>query len=255
MLSKLDHYGICGNEHALFTNYLSDRHQYVEYNDTISATNSISTGVPQGSILGPLLFLIYINDLPLVTTVFDMLMYADDTTLYCNISQNIDEFKINRELEKITVWLASNKLSLYVKKTKCMVFHIIQKKVEYPTLKINDTNIEQVTQFNFLGLILNSRLNWSSHVDHISKKISKVIGVMYRLKKLYPQPILLLLYNTLILPHFTYCMLVWGSKIVEGHALHLLQKRSLRIVVNTDYVAHSEPICKFLNILNGYRHV
>ena len=116
LLSKLDHYGICGNEHALFTNYLSDRHQYVEYNDTISATNSISTGVPQGSILGPLLFLIYINDLPLVTTVFDMLKYADDTTLYCNISQNIDEFKINRELEKITVWLASNKLSLNVKK-------------------------------------------------------------------------------------------------------------------------------------------
>ena len=165
LLSKLKHYGVHGTEHALFTNYLSNRQQYVEYNDAKSTCNSILTGVPQGSILGPLLFLIYINDLPMVSNVFDMLMYADDTTLFCNMSQTLDESRINLEIDKINIWLASNKLSLNVKKTKCMVFHTTNKKVDYPTLRINNTDRERMTQITLLGIIINSRLNWSNHVD------------------------------------------------------------------------------------------
>ena len=122
LLAKLSHYCICGFEN-LFSNYLLNRYQYVEYNECRSSTQLITTGVPQGSILGPLLFLIYINDLPSVSNVFDMLMYADDTTLYCNIDQNINEHEINVEINKISDWLASNKLSLNIKKTKFMAFH------------------------------------------------------------------------------------------------------------------------------------
>ena len=142
--------------------------------------NLITTGVPQGSILGPILFLIYINDLPLVSTMFDMLMYADDTTLYCNVDKYSSNNSINIKLTKISNWLSSNKLSLNVKKTKFMVFHTLQRKIEYPKLIINNVAIEMVTQFNFLGIILSSTLKWNAHIDHISKKISKVIGVMYR---------------------------------------------------------------------------
>ena len=137
--------------------------------------------MPQGSILGPLLFLIYINDLPSVSDLLNMLMYADDTTLYCNITE-VDELTINNELQKITDWLSSNKLSLNIKKTKCMVFHSNRKTVNYPNLKINDIEIERVAQFNFLGLIISSNLKWQSHIDHISIKISRVIGIMYRMK-------------------------------------------------------------------------
>ena len=85
-----------------------------------------------------------------------------------------------------------------------MVFHTIQRKIDYPKLIINNVAIEMVTQFNFLGIILRSTLKWNAHIGHISKKISKVIGVMYRLKCIYPEAILLTLYNTLILPHFKY---------------------------------------------------
>ena len=94
----------------------------------------------------------------------NMLMYADDTTLYCNINNNSNEIEINTE------WLSSNKLSLNAKKTKFMVFHTVQRKVIFPNLKINHIEIERVTQFNFLGLILSAQLSWNHHIDHISKK-------------------------------------------------------------------------------------
>jgi len=130
--------------------------------------------------------------------------------------------------------------------------------VFYPKLLINNSVIERVSTFNYLGVILSSTLKWSDqsstlkwsdHINHISKKICRVIGVMYRLKHVYPQAILLTLYNTLIVPHFSYCLLVWGSKVFKNHPVHLLQKRALRIIKNTDYIAHSEPICKELNLM------
>ena len=227
LLSKLEYYGICNIEKNIFTNYLSEHYQYVQYNNSKSDTKIISTGVPQGSILGPLLFLIYINDLPLASNLFDMLMYADDTTLCCNIDQHNNETDINHELNKIKEWLSANKLCLNISKTKCMVFHTVQKHIQYPNLSIDNNIIEQVNQFNFLGLILNSHLTWHNHMDHISNKISRVIGIMYRLKHIYPQSVLQMLYNALIVPHFTYCLLVWGSNIYDGHRLHLIQKRVL----------------------------
>ena len=133
-LDKLRFYGICGVENLMLRSYLSNSHQYVEYNGSKSETKSISIGVPQGSILGPLLFLIYINDLP--SRVFSMLMYADDMTLYCNINNANSDIILNNELCKISDWLSSNKLSLNVKKTKYMVFHTPQKKGNLSNSKI-----------------------------------------------------------------------------------------------------------------------
>ena len=249
LLAKLNYYGICGTENALFRSYLSNRLQYVDYQGSQSALQLISTGVPQGSVLGPLLFIIYINDLPLVSNIFEMLMYADDTTLYCNLNQNVDEKEINKELNLITEWLTSNKLSLNVQKTKFIVFHTDQRVVNYPTLQINNTIIERVTQFNFLGLILSSNLKWHKHINYISIKISRVIGIMYRLKQTFPQEVLLTIYNSLIVPHFNYCLLAWGLKVVEGHSIHLFQKKALRIITDNDFIAHSEPICKQLHLV------
>ena len=162
----------------------------------------------------------------MASNMFNMMMYADDTTLYCNLSQHIHAFEINTELVKVKEWLSSNKLSLNVSKTKFMVFHTSQRNIEYPKLKIGNNDIERVDQFNFLGIILNYNLTWNNHIDHISKKIARVIGIMYRLKHIYPQSVLQMLYNTLIVPHFTYCLLVWGSNIFEGHKIHLLKKTS-----------------------------
>ena len=149
-LAKLNYYGVCGLENILFREYLSGRHQSVDYNDAKLETKSVSIGVPQCSILGPLLFLIYINDLPSVIPIFHILMYADDTTLYCNLNDVNSEVTISNELSKISECLSSNKLSLNIKKTKFMFFHTPQRRVNYPVLKLNNVNIERVSQFNFL---------------------------------------------------------------------------------------------------------
>ena len=133
--------------------YLSGKSPFVEYNGHKSENFFVTTGVSQGPVLGPLIFLIYINDLPLISNVFNMVMYADDTTLFCNIDNNMTEDVINRELLKVREWLGANKLSFNVAKTKFMIFQTSNRLVRDPNLLINRRPIERVTQFNFLGLI------------------------------------------------------------------------------------------------------
>ena len=125
-----------------------------------------------------------------------MLMYADDTTLYCNINRNVTAEVgglINRELLKINQWLGAKKSSLNVSKTKFMGFHTHNRSVSYPDLQINGNKIERVTEFNFLGLVLQSNLSWNKHINNISLTVSKAIGIVYRLKSVYPLAVLLTL--------------------------------------------------------------
>ena len=249
LMSKLEYYGITGKENELLRSYLTGRSQYVEVNGHKSSHLQISTGIPQGSVLGPLLFLIYINDLPNASNIFDMLMYADDTTLFCNLTDTITVDVINEELSKICDWLGANKLSLNIVKTKYMLYHSINKRVIYPKLKINNNNIDRITQFNFLGVILHERMSWKQHIEHIRLKIAKTIGIIYRLKSIYPSAILLTLYNTLVTPHLHYCLLCWGSIIKENDLLHIMQKRVLRTITNSNYIAHTEPLFKELKLV------
>ena len=129
-----------------------------------------------------------------------MLMYADDTILYCNLDQNSTSDSLNNELKFITNWLDANKLSLNIGKAKHMTYHNIKKKMNYPVLTINNVEIERVTHFKFLGLVLDSQLNWKKHLDHISLKISKIIGILHRLKFVYLETVLLM--------YFTYCIIM-----------------------------------------------
>ena len=127
-----------------------------------------------------------------------------------------------------------------------MLFHKHNKTVPNLKLSINGRTIDQVTRFNFLGLHLNSQLAWHTHIEEISKKISRVTGIIYKMQNILPSKILLSLYNTLILPHINYCILSWGK---EKDAILLLQKRAVRAIASARYRSHSEPLFKFYNLL------
>ena len=231
LLDKLKFYGFRGTSINLIKHYLSNRKQCVEIDRLRSSYINISTGVPQGSILGPLLFIIYMNDLPNASRLFKCIIYADDTTLIANLNDfyakhdsGININILNDELEKIiSYWLLVNKLSLNKLKSKFMLFHQPQKRVTIPKLKINNTLIECVDEFNYLGLIINKHLKWNSLVNKIGNKISQTIGVINKLKHLIPQKTLLTIYNSLILPHINYCILAWGH---DSNRILKLKKKS-----------------------------
>ena len=218
ILYKLNYYGIAGTELQLLTNYLQNRKQYAIFNNHESELIESITGVPQGSILGPLLFSIIINDLKKCIEKIRFFMYVDDTTLYLNLedfdSNNFDsnnfEFEINAELQKVSMWLKKNKLSLNSDKTKLMIFHRQQKRVKEFNITINSTNIERVQSFNFLGISLSKNMSWANQLLSIKKKISKVIGILYRLNNTFPLEVLQILYKSLVPSYIHYGLLLWG---------------------------------------------
>ena len=161
LLQKINFYGIGGIALEWFSSYLTGRQQFVEFDGIQPDSLTLSTAVPQGSILGPLLFLIYMNGIPSSSECFKYILYADDTTLFSTIqiSEAIPK-DLNKHLAELYNWLAVNKLSLNVKKSKYIVFHAVNKNIEgrLPELKINDISIERVQNFNFLGLNLNEHI-------------------------------------------------------------------------------------------------
>ena len=132
-----------------------------------------------------------------------------------------------------------------------MVFHTPQRKVTYPEIKINNIFIERVSEFSFLCIIFNPNLKWHAHINYITKKITGIIGLLWRLKDLYQMTVLRMLYNSLILPHLSYGILTRDAKISRDDKLHLVKKRYIRIISNNFYIAHTELICKDLRIINS----
>jgi len=256
LLKKMKSFGFSDKTIDWFKNYLSNRKQYVVLDNTSSSFMSIKTGVPQGSILGPLLFLLYVNDLS-SSTQAKIISYADDTCLLTPISLNNSNLSIetqtnsvNKKLDNLYNWLSVNKLSLNIKKTKFMLFHFYQrelKEFQIPKLKINNNVIEKVDTFKFLGIHIDSTLSWHKHINETSNKISKTNGILSYLSRFIPSKILLIIYNSLVLSHLNYGITLWGFGNYER--LQTIQKKALRNVNKSPFNSHCSPICKTFKTL------
>ena len=181
-------------------------------------------GVRQGSILGPLLFIIYINHRVHSSELFKLIHFADDTTLITNLNnEDMRIWIIKLWVSKFSQLLKANKLSLNVNTIKAMVFHRRRKRIQLPLLRIAGADIVFVDHFYFLGIIINKHLNCTSHVDMLTAKLSKTIGILNTLKHVLPIYIMRTIYNSLILCHLNYGVLL-GPQLHVNDKLHILQK-------------------------------
>jgi len=252
LLSKLDHHGVRGIALEWFRSYLSTRTQKVKVNNVISNLNPVTCGVPQGSTLGPLLFLLCINDLPNVLTNISSIIFADDTSLFYSGQQlHLMIPELNTQLSHLLTWLQTNRLSLNLSKTFSMLFTLSPNiySTDLP-ITINNHELERVRTIKFLGVIFYDKLTWSDHINQISNKVAKSIGIINKIKHSLSKNTLTMLYYSLVYPYLTYCGLVWGkASPTTLQKIVVLQKRVIRTIHLCKYLEHTPPLFKSSKIL------
>ena len=254
LIDKLKLYGITGNTLNWFISYLDKRYQTCKVNNVRSSRKLIECGVPQGSNLGPLLFLLYVNDLPNCLDQAEPSMFADDTNISTSAgSVEKLETQLNIELDKIYRWLVANRLTLNVSKTEYMIIgsrHKLGKIDKDPVIKIGSETVNWVHTSKSLGVIIDDKLKWEDQIDSISKKVSRGIGAIKLIKPYVPKKCLSQVYNALVQPYFDYCSLVWQNcKLELQSKLQKLQNRAARIITGDNWEIRSKDVLNKLNWL------
>ena len=265
LLLKLEHYGIRNESLKWFHSYLLDRKQYVSINGTKSDITTVKCGVPQGSVLGPLLFLLYINDLPNISSKLKIFLFADDTNIYLDSNDlNKLEYDMNKELKNLFNWLGVNRLSLNIDKTNFVLFHSINKPKISITIKINKLAILEVKYVKYLGILIDKHLSFKQHINELNKKIARSTGILFKLKPFVTPKILIDVYYAIIYPFLLYGVIIWGSACNTFLLpIHILQKTIVRLITSNirpnttpGPLPHSPPLfyqLKLLNIFDIYK--
>ena len=242
LLKKLAFIGVRGKLHEILKSYLTNRKQKTQVNAHLSEETNVEMGVPQGSILGPLLFIIYINDISNISKQADFYLFADDTAIAVR-ARKMPELrnKLDSVLNMITEWFCVNRLSLNVSKT---FYQIFSKQVIHDLdVRVNGIQIGRKTAVKYLGIKVDENLKWQNHINSVAAVISRNIGVMGRARYYISSRYLLLLYNILVLPYLNYCAAVWGANhSTRIDKLLKLQKRALRIIDKKPYSYHTKEL-------------
>ena len=252
LLQKLEFYGVRGVALDWFRSYISDRKHYVHYSDISSKLFKVTCGVPQGSVLGPLLFILYINDFSDCINMSSIL-FADDTTTYVSHRDIPTLYNImNANLKIMGDWYKANLLSLNILKTNYMLFTFKQDN-EVPNLQIDidDMPIERKEWVKFLGLDIDQKLKWDKHTETVKHKLSKCLYAINKAKYILPKYHLRLLYTSLVLPHLSYGLPIWGATY-QAHLnkLIIMQKKIIRMIAGARYDAHTLPLFHNLGLMN-----
>jgi len=262
LVDKLEHVGIRGSVLDWFRTYLYSRKQYVCISDSKSEISVVEKGVPQGSVLGPILFLIYINDMRLCSDKLGFVHYADDTTVFYS-GERIEDLtlEVNAELVKLYEWLKANRLSLNTDKTKFMIF-TDEKHIHAPVISIANVNMQETDRSNFLGIIIDNKLTFRPHVSNLCGKISSSIGLINRISNIVPPLIKKKLYYSYVYSKVSYGILAWGkSGLVNANRVERLLHRARKVVdyphtgrnIVTDDLLNFQSIYKYFAAVNLYK--
>jgi len=255
LIKKMIKMGITGNVINWFSSYLTNRKQVVSFKNTTSSEQIVDNGVPQGTILGPILFLIYINDLCKIINKCEIQLFADDTMLYIS-GKDIKKMMLimNLELENVNVWLRNNYLCINTEKSKFIIFRN-QKNINKINsceinIKINNISLQNVENIKYLGVMIDKNLDFKNHIKYIQNKMSKKVFFLIRAGKHLSTYAKLLIYKTIIIPQIDYCAtLLLSIPKYMIQELQIIQNRAMRIILKCNRYT---PITLMLNNLSEF---
>ena len=251
LIHKLTRYGFRGISNNLLESFLFNRKQFVSIKGFDSEIMEVKCGVPQGSTLGPLLFLLYINDLRFCLKKSNVCHFSDDTCL-TRASKDIKclERSLNSDIVNVTEWLNTNRLSLNVKKTKMLLFYSKNKQVANFSIKINSCYIEPVSHVKYLGVHIDNNLSWDYHIKCLSNKLGRANGIISKLRHFLPNKTLISVYYAIFHSHIIYGCSVWSmTTLTNIHIINILQKKCIRIMNFAPFNSHTISLFKDNKIL------
>jgi hypothetical protein len=258
LFSKLNFYGVRGVALSWFKSFLTGRTQYVSVSGVDSILREIIYGVPQGSVLGPLLFLLYINDLFNAIPYSQANLFADDTMLFLqNSSLKSLTKRINLDLKCLCNWLNANMISLNASKTELLIFHHQRRQIDYDIkIKIGGKRLFPSSSVKYLGVYIDSRLTWQTHIDFVCKKLTRANGALCKLRHFVNRETLLTLYFSLFHSHLSYSTEVWAQRNnLHTRRIQTLQKQALRTLTFSEFNAHTPPLFVQCKLLSFFDHV
>jgi hypothetical protein len=252
LIKKLEHYGIRGLALQWFISYLSNRYQYTIINRHCSDYRLLVSGVPQGSVLGPILYLLYVNDIFNVSKIVKTVLYADDTVLIVSCKTLHDVLELARvESNNFSMWFSDNLLALNASKTNFMLFGSKTDVANCPDVLHFDVHyVCRVNHICYLGLVIDSNLTWKQHIQCVNDKMSKGLAIMKKCSHFLPSSSLLQLYYAFFYSYMHYCIEFWGFACKQYlHPVLIMQKRAIRLIAGADFHEHCLPIARRLGIL------